>query len=109
MPTVRGIMRRGITVTSLVEFMLEQGPSKNANLMTWDKFWALNRKRIDKIVPRYTAIESKERFVAQIVDTDEQYFEPFETPFHAKNPALGNKKVLRAKEVLLEKIDIQSL
>lgn len=58
MPTVRGILRRGITVTSLVEFMLEQGPSKNANLMTWDKFWALNRKRIDKIVPRYTAIDS---------------------------------------------------
>lgn len=69
MPTVKGILRRGMTVTSLVEFMLEQGPSKNANLMFWDKFWALNRKRIDKIVPRFTAIESKEKIVAKIVET----------------------------------------
>jgi glutamyl-tRNA synthetase len=67
MPTVKGILRRGMTVTSLVEFMLEQGPSKNANLMFWDKFWALNRKRIDKIVPRFTAIENKEKIVAKIV------------------------------------------
>jgi glutamyl-tRNA synthetase len=71
MPTVRGIMRRGITITSLVEFMMEQGPSKNANLMTWDKFWALNYKRIDKIVPRFTAVDFEDKFIVDIVDTDE--------------------------------------
>lgn len=70
MPTVRGILRRGITVTSLVEFMLEQGPSKNANMMTWDKFWALNRKRIDKIVPRYTAIDKEQKIIANIIETE---------------------------------------
>lgn len=57
MPTIGGVLRRGMTIPSLVEFMLEQGPSKNANLMQWDKFWAINYKRIDKIVPRYIALE----------------------------------------------------
>lgn len=55
-PTVQGIMRRGLTVEALKNFMLEQGPSKNTNLMEWDKLWALNKDIIDPVTPRYTAI-----------------------------------------------------
>jgi glutamyl/glutaminyl-tRNA synthetase len=36
-PTVQGILRRGIIVKTLKDFMLAQGPSKNTNLMEWDK------------------------------------------------------------------------
>jgi glutamyl-tRNA synthetase len=36
-PTVQGVLRRGITVKTLKDFMLAQGPSKNTNLMEWDK------------------------------------------------------------------------
>ena len=36
-PTVQGILRRGILVQTLKDFMLAQGPSKNTNLMEWDK------------------------------------------------------------------------
>lgn len=39
-PTVQGILRRGIKVEALKQFMLEQGPSKNTNLMEWDKVLA---------------------------------------------------------------------
>ncbi len=35
MPTVRGILRRGLTVPALREFMLKQGPSRNAVTMDW--------------------------------------------------------------------------
>lgn len=42
-PTLRGILRRGMQVPCMVEFMIEQGPTNNANLMKWDKFWTLNR------------------------------------------------------------------
>jgi glutamyl-tRNA synthetase len=55
-PTVQGIMRRGLTVEALKNFMLEQGPSKNTNLMEWDKLWAMNKDIIDPVTPRYTAI-----------------------------------------------------
>jgi glutamyl-tRNA synthetase len=34
-PTVRGVLRKGIRVETLTEFMLEQGPSKRSNLMEW--------------------------------------------------------------------------
>ena len=55
-PTVQGIMRRGLCVEAIKQFMLEQGPSKNTNLMEWDKLWALNKDLVDVTAPRYTAI-----------------------------------------------------
>jgi glutamyl-tRNA synthetase len=36
--------------------MLENGPSKNTNLMEWDKIWASNKKIIDVNSGRYYAI-----------------------------------------------------
>jgi glutamyl-tRNA synthetase len=33
-----------------------KGPSKNTNLMEWDKLWATNKKNIDPVSGRYTAI-----------------------------------------------------
>ena len=47
--------------------MLEQGPSKNTNLMEWDKIWALNKQVIDPVAPRYTAIV-KETAVKLVVE-----------------------------------------
>jgi glutamyl-tRNA synthetase len=38
--------------------MLEQGPSKNSNLMEWDKLWAINKKNIDLRANRYSAISN---------------------------------------------------
>lgn len=70
-PTVRGIMRRGMTVVALTEFMLDQGPSKNSNLMEWDKIWATNRKIIDKECHRYTAVSQNNSCSLEVVETDE--------------------------------------
>jgi glutamyl-tRNA synthetase len=55
-PTVQGIMRRGMTVECLKDFMLEQGPSRNTNLMEWDKLWSNNKAIIDPVTARYSAI-----------------------------------------------------
>ena len=33
-----------------------QGSSRSVVMMDWDKLWAFNRKVIDRIVPRYTAL-----------------------------------------------------
>ena len=69
-PTVQGIMRRGLSVEAMKLFMLEQGPSKNTNLMEWDKIWALNKNSVDPIAPRYTAIVS-DSAVRLIIDNVE--------------------------------------
>ena len=92
MPTVQGVLRRGMTVEALKEFVMTQGASKNTNLMGWrnlhqilqkfieieskstkfykillfcdpnlgwDKIWAINKQKIDPVVPRYSCVDSK--------------------------------------------------
>jgi len=36
--------------------MISQGPSKNTNLMEWDKIWSTNRDKIDPVCARYTCV-----------------------------------------------------
>ncbi|KAG8948875.1 hypothetical protein FRC04_009213 [Tulasnella sp. 424] len=48
-PTVRGIRRRGLTVEAWKQYILE-----------WDGIWALNKKIIDPIAPRYWAVKKKD-------------------------------------------------
>lgn len=83
-PTVQGIMRRGLTVEALKQFMLEQGPSKNTNLMEWDKLWALNKSIIDPIAPRYTAIV-KSSAVKLTLENGPEQPEAKSVPLHPKN------------------------
>ena len=49
-----------MSVAALTKFMLEQGPSKNTNLMQWDKLWAYNKDVIDPVSARYIYITKKE-------------------------------------------------
>jgi bifunctional glutamyl/prolyl-tRNA synthetase len=51
-PTVRGILRRGMTVEGLKQFIIAQGSSRSVVFMEWDKIWAINKKVIDPIAIR---------------------------------------------------------
>lgn len=51
-PTVRGILRRGMTVEGLKQFIIAQGSSKSVVFMEWDKIWAFNKKVIDPVAIR---------------------------------------------------------
>lgn len=107
-PTVQGIMRRGLTVDAMKQFMLEQGPSKNTNLMEWDKLWALNKNSIDPIAPRYTAVV-KSTAVKMYIENGPQEVEAKSVALHPKNEALGSKALICGKEVWLEKDDFDSV
>lgn len=52
-PTVQGVLRRGMTVEGLREFILAQGFSKRTIDMEWDKIWAINKKLIDPVRSKY--------------------------------------------------------
>lgn len=43
-PTVRGVLRHGMTVEGLKQFIMSQGSSRAIVMMEWDKIWACNRK-----------------------------------------------------------------
>jgi glutamyl-tRNA synthetase len=58
-PTVQGVLRRGLKVQTLRDFMLAQGPSKNTNLMEWDKIYAMNRDIIDPTARRLFAVSTE--------------------------------------------------
>ena len=51
-----GILRRGMTVEALKQYILTQGASKNTVMLEWDKLWASNKAVIDPICPRHTSI-----------------------------------------------------
>ena len=51
-----GIRRRGLTVDAISQFMLAQGPSQAIVSLEWDSIWALNKKIIDPIAPRFWAL-----------------------------------------------------
>lgn len=47
--TAQGILRRGMKMESLREFILAQGASKNVTYQEWDKIWTINKKNIDPV------------------------------------------------------------
>lgn len=105
-PTIRGIRRRGMTVEALREFILMQGPSKNIVNLDWTLFWATNRKYIDPVAPRHTAV-NKENAVKATVKGGRAAAYTEDKPKHGKNPGLGTKKVAYSSTILIDQADAQ--
>ena len=62
-PTVRGILRRGLTLEALQRFILAQGASRGQMLLEWDKIWAMNKQIIDPVAPRFTSLNKQDMYV----------------------------------------------
>nr|XP_058947163.1 bifunctional glutamate/proline--tRNA ligase-like [Pocillopora verrucosa] len=105
-PTVRGVLRRGMTVEGLREFIVLQGSSKANVHMEWDKIWALNKKVIDPIAPRYTALSKSDVVPVYIPEAQEEIKL---CPLHPKNPSVGSKEVWYGPKVFIEGEDAAAL
>jgi glutamyl-tRNA synthetase len=88
--------------------MLEQGPSKNANLMEWDKLWATNVKIIDPVCPRYSAIGKVNMATVEVANWKGGELDVQSVAQHQKNPELGERPLFRSKRLCLEKEDAAS-
>ncbi|KRZ12640.1 Bifunctional glutamate/proline--tRNA ligase [Trichinella zimbabwensis] len=107
LPTVRGVLRRGMTVEGLKQFIVAQGSSRSVVMMDWNKLWAFNRKVIDPIAPRYTAL-LKHSLVA--VRIDEVHPHEKSVSKHPKNSNIaGEKIVYYGNEVFIEQEDANLL
>ena len=106
-PTIRGIRRRGMTIDALREFILKQGPSRNIVNLDWTLFWATNKKYIDPVAPRHTAV-LKEKAVTATVKGARAAPYTDDKPKHGKNPDLGTKKVAYSDTILIDQADAQS-
>uniref|UniRef100_A0A915DEY2 glutamate--tRNA ligase n=1 Tax=Ditylenchus dipsaci TaxID=166011 RepID=A0A915DEY2_9BILA len=110
MPTVRGVMRRGMTVEGLKQFILAQGGSRSVVMMEWDKIWAFNKKVIDPVAPRFIALEKppndavKQPIVpVTIRPSFDSELRP--VPLHPKNPDIGTKQVWFSPRILIAQSD----
>eukprot|EP00239_Pterosperma_sp_CCMP1384_P010909 CAMPEP_0197860068 /NCGR_PEP_ID=MMETSP1438-20131217/35197_1 /TAXON_ID=1461541 /ORGANISM="Pterosperma sp., Strain CCMP1384" /LENGTH=720 /DNA_ID=CAMNT_0043476801 /DNA_START=19 /DNA_END=2181 /DNA_ORIENTATION=- len=103
-PTVQGICRRGMQVEALREFMLLQGASKNVNLMEWDKLWAINKKIIDPVCPRHTAVLAGAKVPFTLTNGPASP-EVVIVPRHKKHPAAGQKATTMMKSLWLDAVD----
>eukprot|EP00866_Antonospora_locustae_P001836 jgi/Antlo1/1836/1902 len=102
MPTIRGIRRRGLRMDALREYVLMQGVAQKFSIASWDKLWAINKRKIDADAPRYLCVRS-----ADCVRTKIRGHVPVwgVVPRFARNVSLGEKKLFYGDEILLEQED----
>lgn len=105
-PTVRGVLRRGMTVEGLKQFIIAQGSSRSVVFMEWDKIWAFNKKVIDPIAPRYTALDFQSPVTVFLANVQE---EKLTVPKHPKNTDVGLKDVWVGPKILIDRIDAEYL
>ncbi|VAH10137.1 unnamed protein product [Triticum turgidum subsp. durum] len=103
-PTVQGIVRRGLKIEALIQFILEQGASKNLNLMEWDKLWTINKKIVDPICGRHTAVLKEKRVLLTLSNGPEEPFVRI-LPRHKKYEGAGKKATTFANRIWLEYAD----
>lgn len=109
MPTVRGVRRRGMTVAALRDFIIRQGPSRNVVTMDWTSFWAANKKEIDPVVARHTALLSENMVKVKLTGAEvPSGVVTQQRPKHPKNPDVGMKDVVYSSEILIDQEDAKS-
>ncbi|XP_059927480.1 bifunctional glutamate/proline--tRNA ligase isoform X7 [Gadus macrocephalus] len=104
-PTVRGVLRRGMTVEGLKQFIAAQGGSRSVVNMEWDKIWAFNKKVIDPVAPRYTALSKSYVVPVAVSDAVEEMKMAAK---HPKNAEVGMKEVWYGPKVLVDGADAET-
>jgi len=102
-PTVGGILKRGMTVAGLKQFILSMGASKNSNLMEWDKLWNFNKNVIDPTAHRYTALLTDGLVPLTLAGAPAPFVAKL--PLHPKDASLGKKVKAFSPTVLLQADD----
>ena len=95
-----------MTVDGLKQFIIAQGSSRSVVQMEWDKIWAINKKVIDPVVPRYTALEKGETVLVRIRGVEEACTKAL---LHRKIPDGDKKDVWVSDRVLINKKDVAKL
>ncbi|PUZ52014.1 hypothetical protein GQ55_6G236700 [Panicum hallii var. hallii] len=107
-PSVQGIVRRGLKVEALIQFILQQGASKNLNLMEWDKLWTINKKIIDPVCARHTAVLKDQRVIFTLTNGPEKPFVRI-LPRHKKCEAARKKATTFANRIWLDYADASAI
>jgi len=110
MPTLRGMMRRGLTKEGLKRFIEAQGPSKNTTMMSDSKLWAFNRTYLEPEVERIMGVDPKQVYSAQIQNIGAQenlkiLKNPLKESQGFKDVAIGSKMLIEVDDVAKIKVN----
>eukprot|EP00898_Chlorokybus_atmophyticus_P001795 jgi/Chlat1/2616/Chrsp178S02500 len=89
-------------------FRLYRGASKNQNLMEWDKLWTLNKKLIDPVCPRHTAVLANNRVLVTVTDGPAEPYHKV-IPRHKKFEGAGTKATLYSSTFWLDQADAREV
>ena len=106
LPTVHDVIRRGLTVEALKQFIIAQGSSRSVVFMEWNKIWAFNKKVLDPVVARRITGDKKYNVPVVVAGatTNSQM-----AAKHPKNPDVGEKKVWTGPDLIIDGIDAEQL
>lgn len=107
-PTVQGVLRRGVQVEALREFILSQGASRRITDMEWDKFWTLNKRVIDPAASRYYALDKLNAVPLTLTNVPAGVV-GLPVARHPKDASKGNKIMRFANQLLLERDDVLAM
>ena len=74
--------------------------------MEWDKIWAMNKKVIDPIAPRFTTVDKIYHVPVNVKNIPT---ESVKADKHPKNPEIGQKTVWRSPVVYIDGVDAEAL
>ncbi|ONI04098.1 hypothetical protein PRUPE_6G302600 [Prunus persica] len=76
--------------------------------MEWDKLWTINKKIIDPVCPRHTAIVEERRVLLTLINGPEKPFVRI-IPRHKKYEGAGEKATTYTRTIWLESADAESI
>lgn len=76
--------------------------------MEWSKFWAENKKEIDKYAKRFMAIDKVDNVTLSITNAGDA-ISFLSTDYLPKDPSFGKRLVRVADKVILEKVDVEGI
>jgi glutamyl-tRNA synthetase len=89
-------------------FCLLKGASKNLNLMEWDKLWTINKKIIDPVCARHTAVLTDQRVIFTLTNGPEKPFVRI-LPRHKKCEGAGKKATTFTNRIWLDYADASAI
>ena len=111
-PTIQGVVRRGVSVASLRDFIVSQGASRNIINLEWDSFWALNKAAYEAPSKRLMAVEAAGKATLKITNCpqyDKGDVHALVVPWHPKDESMGMRPCRIGNTIYLEGDDAKTL
>lgn len=109
LPFVESLLQRGLLVSTITEFMLEQSLNKSVASVTWEKLWALNKKNISSLAFKFTAIKRSSAVIATVVNYELEEQQEDSVNLVPKNSEAGFKPLYRTPQIIIDREELKEI